>query len=403
MVVRKQLPGVVTEWQRYLEAWKDPKVRPVLQKRRNAMDKRARLTNLDEQERPELAKELDNEIVSLNELLSEFDVSVDSFWRELQFCCELKEDSANPMPNILADNLLPDEKSIQDVYRSHVMCGHPVQVLWGSPLQMSGQFMRDVLRQLGVENIAPNDMLVVSVIGAQSSGKSTLMNFLFGCGFATRVGRCTRGLYASYMECNLPNGKNKAVLVLDSEGLLSVESRGQIFDGQMTLMAMACSHMVIINHKGEISRQLQDLLEICMYALKHLRVARLQPKIVFVLRDQAQRSGQVHADMLRHMREHLQESAKKLQTQLDELFSWESTNLFLLPAAFTEEQQEGAEQRWTTALFSSEVFKLREMIFTWLSEQVESPPSQGVLGRRAAEFSTLQSWLKKNLENMSGT
>ena len=71
MVVRKQLPGVVTEWQRYLEAWKDPKVRPVLQKRRNAMDKRARLTNLDEQERPELAKELDNEIMSLNELLSE--------------------------------------------------------------------------------------------------------------------------------------------------------------------------------------------------------------------------------------------------------------------------------------------------------------------------------------------
>ena len=35
-------------------------------------------------------------------------------------------------------------------------------------------------------------LLVISVIGVQSSGKSTLMNYLFGCSFATHVGRCTK-------------------------------------------------------------------------------------------------------------------------------------------------------------------------------------------------------------------
>ena len=45
-----------------------------------------------------------------------------------------------------------------------------------------------------------------------------------------------------------------------------------LLDTQLALMAMACSHLVIVNHKGELSRQLQDLLEVCLFALKHLQV-----------------------------------------------------------------------------------------------------------------------------------
>ncbi len=36
---------------------------------------------------------------------------------------------------------------------------------------------------------------MVSVIGTQSSAKSTLMNYLFKCDFATSAGRCTKGVY----------------------------------------------------------------------------------------------------------------------------------------------------------------------------------------------------------------
>lgn len=71
---------------------------------------------------------------------------------------------------------------------------------------------------------------VVSVIGAQSSAKSTLLNFLFGSGFAVSSGRCTRGLYASYFSSG---PKGRPVLVLDSEGLLSLGSEGSTFDGQI--------------------------------------------------------------------------------------------------------------------------------------------------------------------------
>ena len=49
--------------------------------------------------------------------------------------------------------------------------------------------------------------LVVSVFGPQSSGKSTLLNYLFGTQFLSSTGRCTKGMYGAVM--NLKNHKSK--------------------------------------------------------------------------------------------------------------------------------------------------------------------------------------------------
>lgn len=48
---------------------------------------------------------------------------------------------------------------------------------------------------------ANNDKVaVITILGPQSSGKSTLLNFLFGCDFSTSEGRCTRGVYGTYFK-----------------------------------------------------------------------------------------------------------------------------------------------------------------------------------------------------------
>jgi len=64
------------------------------------------------------------------------------------------------------------------------------------------------------------DLLVVSVIGPQSAGKSLLMNFLFGTQFMTSAGRCTKGIYCSLMRfyCEKTK-KTRNILILDSEGI----------------------------------------------------------------------------------------------------------------------------------------------------------------------------------------
>ncbi len=64
--------------------------------------------------------------------------------------------------------------------------------------------------------------MVISIIGSQSSGKSTLLNFLFGCSFLSSEGRCTSGVYMSYFKVegqNIPGCDG--ILVLDTEGLFS--------------------------------------------------------------------------------------------------------------------------------------------------------------------------------------
>lgn len=70
-----------------------------------------------------------------------------------------------------------------------------------------------------------DNCLVLTIIGPQSSGKSTLLNFLFGCDFATSEGRCTRGVYGTYFRHNNPNNTNfDGIFVIDTEGLFALSN-----------------------------------------------------------------------------------------------------------------------------------------------------------------------------------
>jgi hypothetical protein len=106
--------------------------------------------------------------------------------------------------------------------------------------------LSDYLRQLGIL-AAGNDYHVVSVIGAQSSGKSTLLNCLFGTKFETlnnSTGRhqTTLGIHADYSP-------NQCILILDVEGADSRE-RGDadsLFERKSALFALALSEVMIVN------------------------------------------------------------------------------------------------------------------------------------------------------------
>ena len=229
-----QALSAISEMGHYLDAWKSPRIKPLLSRQRELLDAIA-------QSESDCAGD-QRQQVELNEVtkqLSELDFSSDTFWTELELLATRSKD--------------PKFGRAAACWASLLVSGHPFQVLHSRPLQMAGGFLRSVLASIGAP--MSDGIYVVSVIGAQSSAKSTLLNFLFGSGFAVSSGRCTRGLYASYFSSG-PNGR--PVLVLDSEGLLSLGSEGSTFDGQIAMMCMTCSHLVLVNNKGELSRQLQD-------------------------------------------------------------------------------------------------------------------------------------------------
>jgi ABC-type phosphate/phosphonate transport system ATPase subunit len=42
--------------------------------------------------------------------------------------------------------------------------------------------------------------IFIAILGPQSSGKSTLLNAMFGCNFAIAEGRCTKGVYGTFFR-----------------------------------------------------------------------------------------------------------------------------------------------------------------------------------------------------------
>lgn len=386
IVSRGDLAAFV-EVSRYLESWKEPQVLPLLERQRDLLDQQGS-PGLAGQNASETSKEA-LELEKIAAQLAELDFSMQSFWLELELLAKREARAVKEQPGAATDASKPtaDVYSLaQQCWQAQLAEGHPFQVLHSRPLQMAGSFLRQTLASIGASRQDPRGIYVVSVIGAQSSAKSTLLNFLFGCDFATNAGRCTRGLYASYLEPS----SGPPILVLDSEGLLSLGSEGSVFDGQIALMCMACSHLVLVNQKGELSRQLQDLIEVCLFAMRHLRLMRQQPRIAFVLRDQHDRSRTVHEDMLKQMRRHLEETAQTLGSSLEDLILLDGTAIFLMPSAFTSELRQGREVSWTGELFAREILRLRNTCMKWLNEDAAIRAKKA--GGAPPEFSTLTQW-----------
>lgn len=111
---------------------------------------------------------------------------------------------------------------------------------------------------------------VITILGPQSSGKSTLLNFLFGCDFGTSEGRCTKGVYGTYFKFSnvlLPNCDG--VFLIDTEGLFATlnkkdATRRKDFDSKLVLFCLAVSDFVLINTKGNLDSESSRILKSSM-------------------------------------------------------------------------------------------------------------------------------------------
>ena len=223
------------------------------------------------------------------------------------------------------------------------------------------QFEEQKTKNVPMKKQAP---IVVSIFGPQSSGKSTLLNYCFGCKFLTSSGRCTRGIYASLSKLSRPVNHTEHFLILDTEGLDAIE-RGNIqdtshihFDRTMVLFCLSVSQVVIINVKGDIGSEMQNLLQICAYSLDKLKVSKVAvPKIFLVLNQQADPDQSKHIDAINILIEKLNKESNLINTEgvkISDLIQISRENLFVLPSAFNSEQINQPNAK----LFESKVSKL---------------------------------------------
>ena len=119
-------------------------------------------------------------------------------------------------------------------------------------------------------------MFVVSVMGTQSTGKSTLLNIMFGCRMRVSAGQCTKGVYMQLIKSK-SNKKFDYVLILDTEGLRAPEFFGEDWsiwkDNRMATLAILSADATIITTVNEDDIAIREVVPIALLAHKRSKIA----------------------------------------------------------------------------------------------------------------------------------
>ncbi|XP_048848230.1 interferon-induced very large GTPase 1-like [Brienomyrus brachyistius] len=195
-----------------------------------------------------------------------------------------------------------------------MISGYPLELMDGDaahvPLNWIDAVLNEVIKRLGDKRI-----FVLSVLGVQSTGKSTMLNAMFGLQFAVSAGRCTRGAFMQLVELNEDMKMQQSfdyVLVVDTEGLRALELTGKEtlhHDNELATFVIGLGDITLINIFGENPAEMQDILQIAVQAFLRMKKVKLSPRCVFV----HQNVGDITAS------EKNMEGKRRLQEKLDKM------------------------------------------------------------------------------------
>ena len=256
--------------------------------------------------------EYDNEVAKYNKLIDMKRISLDVIWREL----------------MLLFNQVPDDyKLVGEKFAELLFKGQPFEVLDGDNFRFNDKFLKAIFEAQKQQQLR---IRVISILGPQNSGKSTLLNFMFGCDFSVSDGRCTRGIYGSFIKATGESAKDfDYLLVLDTEGLQSIEKSDREYDRKLILFVFAVSNIVILNTINQITEDFKATLEICVDSLSKIKLARVhQPTVFFVMNQKADPSMRTDKEAVNKIIANFKTNGLINQLRLDE------KNFETLPSAF---------------------------------------------------------------------
>ncbi|XP_053271611.1 up-regulator of cell proliferation [Pleuronectes platessa] len=180
-------------------------------------------------------------------------------------------------------------KHLPKICAGLLLDGFPLELVDGDASNIPLTWVSDVLSQLN-ELVSPkNKILVVTVLGVQSTGKSTLLNTMFGVQFAVSSGRCTRGAFMLLIRINEDVKKVldcDFMVIIDTEGLRSAElaqlDDSYEHDNELATLVVGLSDITIINIAMENSTQMKDILQIVVHAFLRMKEVGKKPKCQFV-------------------------------------------------------------------------------------------------------------------------
>ncbi|XP_073491960.1 up-regulator of cell proliferation-like [Aquarana catesbeiana] len=247
---------------------------------------RSHLSNLQAKYKEKCNNALINnqELKQIDQKISDSSLGIEHFLREMgQFyeaeCSMFKERKIDKrqftrLPGIAADLLLD---------------GFPLELIDGDASNIPLWWITDVLNELNTKTGGKCRMRVITVLGVQSTGKSTLLNTMFGLQFPVASGRCTRGAFMTLINVK-ENFQEELgcdfILIIDTEGLKAPElaslEGSYEHDNELATLVVGLSDITIINMAMENTTEMKDILQIVVHAFLRMKEIGKRPNCQFV-------------------------------------------------------------------------------------------------------------------------
>nr|XP_055038414.1 interferon-induced very large GTPase 1-like [Misgurnus anguillicaudatus] len=177
--------------------------------------------------------------------------------------------------------------SLPSLAAEMMIYGFPLELMDGDAAHVPLIWITAVLDEL-IQKLGDQRVFVLSVLGLQSSGKSTMLNAMFGLQFAVSAGRCTRGAFMQLIRVSeemKDQMKFDYILVVDTEGLRALELAGRStrhHDNELATFVVGLGQLTLINIFGENPAEMQDILQIVVQAFLRMKKVRLNPSCMFI-------------------------------------------------------------------------------------------------------------------------
>ena len=262
---------------------------------------------------------------------------------------------------------------------------YSLELLDGDASHLPKEWIYAVLKSLQyllreTNGFDPN-VCVLSVLGLQSTGKSTLLNTVFGLQFSVSAGRCTRGAFMQLIPVHPSLHEKTGVhyfLVIDTEGLRAPELdrlEALEHDNEMATFVIGIADLTLISVPGEVAGDIDDVLNASVHAFLRMSEVKLRPSCHIIHHN----VGAVGAD------EKLMQARLKTKDKLDETTR----------AAAKETGLEGKYTQFSDIIQFDHLKDVSEFVGLWNGELPMASVSPGY-SRRAQQ-------LKLTIINKSST
>ncbi|XP_071754160.2 up-regulator of cell proliferation-like [Centroberyx gerrardi] len=248
-------------------------------------------------------------IAKIDKQISDCSLGLEHFFRECgqlyEYTCYLPEYShqrkiMEHLPALCAQMLLD---------------GFPVELVDGDASNIPMKWITGVLTELHYIMHSNSKIKIITIIGGENTGKSTLLNTMFGVRFAVSRGRGTRGAFMQLININkearLELGCD-CIMIIDTEGLkphqLAQEDDSHERDKEVASLAVGLSDATIVSISKDNSREMKDILEVVLHAFIRSKDVGKKPLCHFVHTNMS--------DMPTHERK---QRDKQLMEQLNEM------------------------------------------------------------------------------------